>query len=88
MTYREPARIEADRRGTGVAALLEGGVQRSGDSIRINVQLIDAASDEHLWAETYDRVLSAKNIFAIQTDIALAIADALEATCRRSRQPS
>jgi tetratricopeptide (TPR) repeat protein len=61
----------------GVATILEGGVQRAGDSIRINVQLIDAASDTHLWAQTYDRQLTAANIFAIQSEIARAIAEAL-----------
>jgi len=64
----------------GVTSILEGGVQRIGDSVRINVQLIDAATDEHLWAETYDRELSAASIFAIQSEIAAAIAGALEAT--------
>jgi TolB-like protein len=64
----------------GVANILEGGVQRAGDTVRINVQLINAATDEHLWAETYDRQLSAENIFAIQSEIARAIASALEAT--------
>jgi TolB-like protein len=63
----------------GVATLLEGGVQRAGDQIRVNVQLIEAATDEHLWAETYDRALTTESIFAIQSEIALAIADALEA---------
>jgi TolB-like protein len=63
----------------GVATLLEGGVQRAGDQLRVNVQLIEARTDEHLWAESYDRELTAENIFAIQSDIALAIADALEA---------
>jgi TolB-like protein len=64
----------------GVATILEGGVQRAGARVRINAQLIDAATDEHLWAETYDRELSATNIFAIQSEIALAIAEALQAT--------
>jgi len=63
----------------GVATLLEGGVQRAGDQLRVNVQLIDARTDEHLWAETYDRELTTENIFAIQSGIALAIADALQA---------
>jgi TolB-like protein len=63
----------------GVATLLEGGVQRAGDQLRVNVQLIDASTDEHLWAETYDRELTTENIFAIQSGIALAIADALQA---------
>ncbi len=64
----------------GVANVLEGGVQRAGNTVRINVQLIDAATDEHLWAEVYDRQLTAENIFVIQTEIANAIAVALEAT--------
>ncbi len=63
----------------GVTSILEGGVQRSGDQIRLNVQLIDAKTDEHLWAEIYDRELSAKNIFKIQTEISLKIAQALKA---------
>jgi len=64
----------------GVSTILEGGVQRSGDRVRINVQLIEASSDAHLWAETYDRQLTAANVFAIQTEIAKAIATALRAT--------
>ena len=63
----------------GVATILEGAVQRAGGQVRINVQLIDAGTDGHLWAETYDRALTAQNIFAIQSDIAQAIAGALEA---------
>jgi TolB-like protein/Tfp pilus assembly protein PilF len=64
----------------GVRSILEGGVQRSGDRVRINVQLIDAGTDAHVWAETYDRELTAANIFAIQSDVAAAIAGALKAT--------
>jgi len=63
----------------GVKSILEGGVQRAGDRVRINVQLIDAGTDAHLWAETYDRELTAENIFAIQTELAAAIAGALKA---------
>ena len=62
----------------GVIAVLEGGVQRVGDLVRINVQLIDAGTDEHIWAETYDRELSAVNIFAIQSEIASEIARQLK----------
>jgi TolB-like protein/DNA-binding winged helix-turn-helix (wHTH) protein/Tfp pilus assembly protein PilF len=62
-----------------VATILEGSVQRSGDMLRINVQLIDAESDEHLWAERYDRELTAQNLFAIQSEIATSIAGALQA---------
>ena len=63
----------------GVNSILEGGVQRGGDRVRINVQLINAATDAHLWAETYDRELTAENIFAIQSEVAGAIAGALKA---------
>ncbi len=64
----------------GVGSVLEGGVQRTADRVRINMQLIDGATDEHLWAETYDRELTAENVFHIQSEIARAVADALEAT--------
>lgn len=64
----------------GVAILLEGSVQRAGDRVRINVQLIDAINDQHIWTSTFDRELTASGIFAIQSEIALAIADALHAT--------
>ena len=70
----------------GVATILAGGVQRSGDRIRINVRLIEAATDEPLWAETYDRQLNAANIFAIQGEIATSIADALRATLTSNEQ--
>lgn len=61
----------------GVGHVLEGGVQRSGSQVRINVQLIDGRTDEHVWAETYDRTLTVDNIFAIQSEIADAITQAL-----------
>lgn len=64
----------------GVATLLEGAVQRAGNRVRINAQLIDAATDEHLWAQSFDRELTPEGIFEIQTDIARAIATALAAT--------
>jgi TolB-like protein/Tfp pilus assembly protein PilF len=63
----------------GVATILEGGVQRYGDKVRINVQLVDARSDEHLWAETYDRDLTPRNVYEIQTEIATSITNALDA---------
>ncbi|MEN8375952.1 MAG: hypothetical protein ABFS34_10930 [Gemmatimonadota bacterium] len=61
----------------GVGAIIEGGVQRAGDAVRINVQLIDAARDEHLWSETFDRPWSIQNLFAIQSEIAEEVARAL-----------
>ncbi len=60
-----------------VGAVLEGSVRRAGDRVRIVAQLIDAETDRHLWAETYDRQLT--DIFVIQSDVALRIAGALEA---------
>jgi TolB-like protein/class 3 adenylate cyclase/Tfp pilus assembly protein PilF len=61
----------------GVAHLLEGSVQRAANRVRVNAQLIDARNDAHLWAQTYDRDLA--DVFAIQSDIAKAIADQLQA---------
>lgn len=64
----------------GVDAVLEGGVQRAGNRVRLNLQLIDARSDDHMWAETYDRELTVANVLGIQSEIARLVADALEAT--------
>jgi serine/threonine-protein kinase len=64
----------------GVATVVDGSVRRFGDRVRIVAQLIDAEADRHLWTETYDRQLT--DIFAIQTDVALSIAAALEAELR------
>jgi TolB-like protein/Tfp pilus assembly protein PilF len=61
----------------GVATVLEGSVQRVGGKVRINLQLIDAASDSHLWAQNYDRDL--EDVFAMQSDVAAQVADALKA---------
>ena len=81
MHYRDTEKtIPEIARELSVATILEGGVQRSGNQVRINVQLIDARTDEHLWAEIYDRELSAENLFTIQSEISTAIADALKAT--------
>jgi serine/threonine-protein kinase len=66
-------------RELGVGAVLEAGVQRVNDRIRINAQLIDAGTDAHLWAEQYDTVYTVENVFAIQSALAGSIAEALEA---------
>ena len=63
-----------------IEGLLEGGELQAGDNVRINVQLISAETDEHLWARTYDRALSMSNIFAIQSEIAESITRQLAAT--------
>lgn len=61
----------------GVRHVLEGSVRKSGDAIRVTAQLIDAKTDAHLWSETFDRTLTAENVFAIQDEIASAIVAAL-----------
>jgi len=61
----------------GVAHIVEGRVQKSGDSVRVNVQLIKAANDSHLWADTFDRKLT--DIFSVESEVAKAIADQLRA---------
>jgi TolB-like protein/Tfp pilus assembly protein PilF len=81
MRYRDTEKsIPEIANELSVATVLEGGVQRSGNQVRINVQLIDARTDEHLWADIFDRELTAENLFAIQSEISTAIADALHAT--------
>lgn len=61
-----------------VAHILEGSIRKSGDTLRITAQLIDTSNDEHLWSETYDRPLTAKNLFQIQDEISEAIVIALK----------
>src|SRR6266498_4157244 len=61
----------------GVANVLEGSVQRSGNRVRVNAQLVDTRTDGHLWGQTYDRDLA--DVFAIQSEIAKTIADQLQA---------
>ena len=61
----------------GIATVLEGSVQKAGDKVRVNVQLIDAQADSHLWAKTYDRDI--KDVFAVESEVAQEIADSLQA---------
>jgi TolB-like protein/Flp pilus assembly protein TadD len=79
MSYRGDGLRNAREIGKalGVATLLEGSVRRIGNRVRVNVQLINADNDEHIWAEDYDRELT--DVFAIQTDLAQKIASALQA---------
>jgi TolB-like protein/Tfp pilus assembly protein PilF len=72
----------------GVTMILEGGVQRASDRVRITVQLIDAGTDAHMWADSYDRELTAGNIFAIQSEVAAAIAVALKTTLTSGEKAS
>jgi TolB-like protein len=73
-----PENLPEIARLLGVSAILEGSVQKSGDTVHVNVQLIRAATDEHLWAESYNRKLD--DVFAVQGEVAQAVADALRAT--------
>jgi eukaryotic-like serine/threonine-protein kinase len=76
--YRNvPRNLPEIAKRLGVAHVLEGSVQRNGDTVRVNVQLIKAANDSHLWAETFDRKLT--DIFSVESEIAKAIADQLRA---------
>jgi TolB-like protein/Flp pilus assembly protein TadD len=72
-----PRNVREIGKQLGVAHVLEGSVQRSGNRVRVNVQLIDARTDSHLWAQTYDRDLA--DVFAIQTEIARTISEQLQA---------
>ena len=73
----KPEDLKTVARQLGVATVLEGSVQKAGDRVRVNVQLIDARSDMHLWAKSYDRDL--KDIFAVESGVAQEIADTLQA---------
>jgi TolB-like protein len=78
MPYRaKPEKISEIARQLGVGHVVEGSVQRIAERVRINVQLIDAATDDHLWAELYDRNVA--DVFAVQSEVATKIADSLQA---------
>src|SRR5213594_1860758 len=78
MPYRgKTSNVREIGKALGVSNILEGSVRRSGNKVRVNVQLIDANSDEHIWASDYDRDVT--DVFAIQTDLAQKITDALQA---------
>src|SRR5881398_1490395 len=78
MQYRgRPTNLREIGKALGVSNILEGSVRRSGNRVRVNVQLIDANTDEHIWANDYDRDVT--DVFAIQSDLAQKIAEALQA---------
>src|SRR5207245_381045 len=72
-----PEDLKTAARELGVATVLEGSVQRAGDKVRVNVQLLDARVDTHLWAKSYDRDL--KDVFAVESEVAQEIAYTLQA---------
>ena len=73
----KPEDLKTVSQQLGVATVLEGSVQKAGDKVRVNVQLIDARADSHLWAKTYDRDMA--DVFAVQSEVAQEIADSLQA---------
>jgi TolB-like protein len=78
MPYRgKDKNVKEIAQALGVSAILEGSVRKSGNRVRVNVQLINAVNDEHIWSDVYDRDLT--DVFAIQTDLAKRIADELNA---------
>jgi serine/threonine-protein kinase len=78
MSYRgKTENVREIGKALGVSTILEGSVRREGNKVRVTVQLINATNDEHIWANTYDKELT--DVFAIQTDLAHEIADALKA---------
>src|SRR5437867_4266746 len=79
-----PGNLAEIARQLNVANILEGAVQRAGDQVHINAQLIRAATDEHLWAESYDRKL--ENIFGVEAEVATAVAEALKAKLTGAEQ--
>ena len=80
MQYRgRPTNLREIGKALGVSNILEGSVRRSGNKVRVNVQLIDANTDEHVWATDYDREVDVTDVFAIQSDLAREIANALQA---------
>src|SRR6266568_2974059 len=79
-----PGNLPEIARQLGVANILEGSVQKAADQVHINVQLIRAATDEHLWAESYDRKL--ENIFGVEAEVATSVAEALKAKLTGAEQ--
>src|SRR5437764_2300913 len=79
-----PGNLSEIARQLGAASILEGSVQKAGDQVHINVQLIRAATDEHLWAESYNRKL--ENIFGVEGEVATAVAEALKAKLTGAEQ--
>ncbi len=73
----KPRNLREIAKQLGVANILEGSVQKAADQVRVNVQLINAQTDSHLWAETYDRKLT--DIFGVESEIAKGIAESLQA---------
>jgi tetratricopeptide (TPR) repeat protein len=81
----KPDNLKTIAHELGVSTVLEGTVQRAGDKVRVNAQLIDARADKHLWAKSYDRDL--KDVFAVESEVSQEIAEALQASLSASESP-
>src|SRR6201997_2224225 len=82
----KPGNLSEIAKQLGVANILEGSIQKAADQVRVNVHLIQVASDSHLWADTYDRKLV--DIFAVESEIAKTIAESLQAKLTGSEKAS
>jgi serine/threonine protein kinase len=82
----KPNNLKSVAQELGVSTVLEGAVQKAGDKVRVNVQLIDARADTHLWAKSYDREL--RDVFAVESEISQEIAEALQANLSPSESPA
>ena len=82
----KPRNLAEIAKQLGVANILEGSVQKAADQVRVNVQLINAQTDSHLWAETYDRKLT--DIFGVESEIAKANSGVIASEANRSRGAS
>ena len=78
----KPANLREIAKQLGVAHILEGSVQKVADQVRVNVQLINAQTDSHLWADTFDRKLT--DIFSVESEVAKAIAESIASEAHRS----
>ena len=84
--YSKPRNLSQIAKQLGVANILEGSVQKAGDQVQVNVQLINTQTDSHFWADTYDRKLT--DIFELESEIAKRIAESLQAKLTDQRKAS
>jgi serine/threonine protein kinase/Flp pilus assembly protein TadD len=82
--HSKPGNLAEIAKQLGVANILEGSVQKAADQVRVNVQLVDAQTDSHVWAETYDRKLT--DMFGVESEIAKRIAESLQAKLTRREE--
>jgi TolB-like protein len=84
--HSKPSNLAEIAKQLGVANIVEGSVQKEADQVRVNVQLINAQTDSHLWADTYDRKLT--DIFGVESEVAKRIAESLQAKLNGREEPA